>query len=142
AGERVEGPAVARRHDVEMAVQMHTRPRRTPAAATDDVDARMTGRVLGQPFGGEVLRLEAAVAKATADQFGAVGVTLARRIDRRQPDQLAREVDNFVSGGVDCCEHMVSSDHDREHSPACPARPPGAVANVTIPCTVSDTDLV
>ena len=52
-------PAVAGRHDVEMAVQVDDRPR--PAAPrADDVDARMPRRVLGAPLGGDILDVEAA----------------------------------------------------------------------------------
>ena len=55
AAERIDRPAVAGRHDVEVAVEVNDRTARPPRRDADDVHARMARGVLGAPFGGDVL---------------------------------------------------------------------------------------
>ena len=88
AAERIARPAIAGRHDVEVAVQVHDRVRRAPAPRADDVDARVAAGVLGTALGGEVLDLEGAALQAIANQARAVVVGLAGRVDRRNADQI------------------------------------------------------
>src|SRR4029077_4341776 len=58
SAERIAGPAVTRGHHVEVAVEVDHRPRPLSRPGADDVDAGMTGGVLGTAFGSEVLDLE------------------------------------------------------------------------------------
>src|SRR6185503_5297609 len=83
--ERINGPAVACGHHVDVAVEVHDRS--GPAAPrADDVDARVTGGMLGAPFRGDVLDVVRAPREIVADEMRARVVGLARRIDGRNPE--------------------------------------------------------
>ena len=68
---RVHGPALPRRHHVDMAVEVDAGPRPAALAPGDHVDARMARGVAGRAFGAQVGDLEAAAAQPLADQLGA-----------------------------------------------------------------------
>src|SRR4030095_5034668 len=61
----------------------------------------------------EVEGLEPARRQATPNQLRAVGVTIAGWIHRRQPDQLAREIDDFIGSIVDRLEYAFRSVHEK-----------------------------
>jgi hypothetical protein len=81
-------PALAGRHDVEMAVQVHDGVRRASMAGSDDVDARVPQCVLGKAFGREVFDLEGAALEAISNEVGAVVVSLTGRIDGRNANEI------------------------------------------------------
>ena len=69
---RIARPALAGRHDVEMAVQVHDRVRRASMPGPDDVDARVALGVFGKAFGREVLDIESAALQTIANEVRAV----------------------------------------------------------------------
>ena len=114
AAERLHRPAVAGRHDVEVAVQVHAGPRVPPAANADHVDARVVGPVLGKPVGRVELCLEAEPAERVADAAGARFVGLAGRIDGRDGDEVGGERDQLAGEGVDRLEEPIEITGHRE----------------------------
>jgi hypothetical protein len=111
AAERIDRPAVARRNDVDVAVQMHHRPARGSAALADDVHAWITGGVLGPPVGRDVLDREAAARQPIADQPRAWLVRFAGRVDRRHADQIDRKRHDLVGRALDFGDHAVGRFH-------------------------------
>ena len=107
AAERIDGPAVAGRHDVDVAVQVHDGGPGPPRAAADDVHARIARRVLGPAFGGEVFDVERRAREVVAEKARALLVRLARRIDGRDADEIGRELDDLVDRAVDFGDHAV-----------------------------------
>ena len=94
AAERVDGPALAGRYDVEVSVQVQGRPRLAAASPAENVDLR-TLRVVAGPL--DVLGLEAVGLQTDADQLGAFPVGVAGRVDARNADQLGREPGRFLT---------------------------------------------
>jgi hypothetical protein len=93
AGERVDAPAPAGLDHVEMAVEMDARARATPLVARDQVDPRIAIAVAEGAFGAQIADLEAATPEAIAEQARAGAVGVARRVDGRDLNQLARQLD-------------------------------------------------
>src|SRR5204862_1494615 len=110
AGKRSHRPAAARRHDVEVPVQVHDRARSASSGA-DDVDARMPGRVLGPPSGGDVLDGEAAPRETLADEARAGGVLVAWRIDRRNPNEIGRVLHDLIGCAIDLFDDAIRLGH-------------------------------
>src|SRR5882724_782050 len=77
SGERVDGPAAAALYDIDVAVEMHTRPRRGALAARNDIDARVALAVAGSARRVHILHGEAAGAQAFADELRAASIGLA-----------------------------------------------------------------
>ena len=86
--ERVDGPAFAGRHDVDVAVQVERGSRGATASPAQDVDLR-TLRIVAWPA--EVLGLEAVRLEPDAEELSAFPVGVAGRVDGRNADQLRRE---------------------------------------------------
>ena len=80
---------------------MHAGARRAAVETGDDVDARIAVRIARCSLGTDELGLEAALAQALADIFGAGPVCLPRRIDGREADQFGGERDQIVDPVVD-----------------------------------------
>ena len=100
AGKWIHGPPAPGRHDVEVAVEMHGGSERAATLQAHDIHARMGACVLRAALGGEVFDLESDARELVADQAGAVVVRVTRRVDGGHADQLDREVDDLVGGGV------------------------------------------
>ena len=96
APEWIERPPGARRHHVEMAVEVHVGMRRASRLGPDDVDARVGARVLRPAFRGVILDIEPARREPRADQTGTIEVVLARRVHRRHANERGREIDDLV----------------------------------------------
>ena len=75
AAKRIDRPAVAGRHDIEVAVEMHDRPIAPPPPRSDDVDARVGAGVLGTSLSRVVFDLEPTGAQRRANQSCAVVCT-------------------------------------------------------------------
>ena len=99
ARERIDRPAAARRDDVEMPVQVND-PARPATSAADNVDARISRCVLGPAFGREILHDEAALREIVADEVRAGLVLVARRIHRRNADQIDGVLHDFIASSI------------------------------------------
>src|SRR5262249_24440161 len=124
----VNGPARARRHDIRVPVEMHHRAARRRPSRADDVHAWITRGVLGPALGGEVLDLESIAPQTVADEPRARLVRLARRVDRRNPHQLAGEGDELVDRAVDLADYAVDDvaahrSPKKYRTPNCTSRP-------------------
>ena len=73
----------------------------------DDVDARMALGVLGKAFGREVLDIESAALQTISDEVRAVVVSLTRRIDRRNANEIGGERDSFRRRRIDLSEDAI-----------------------------------
>ena len=91
AGEWIERPPIAGRHDIDVPVQVDDRSAAAPARG-DDVDAGVTGRMLGPAVGDDVLDVEPALPQVIAEKAGARLVLVARWIDCRNPHEIHREL--------------------------------------------------
>ena len=112
AAEGIDSPAIAGGHHVDVAIEVDDRARAT-APGTDDVDPRVTGRVLGASLGGDVLDLERAPREELADEPRAGLVLLARRVDGRDPHEIGGELHDFVGGAIDFGQDAFDGQHDR-----------------------------
>ena len=90
-----------------MAIEVQGRPCAAAAPHADDVDSRVTGRVLGQAVRGVVFDVESTLLQAVADEARALFVCLTRRIDCGDADQIGGEPDDFVRGIVDRGQHAI-----------------------------------
>jgi hypothetical protein len=63
--------------------------------------------VAGRTRGAHISGFEAIRLQAPADEFGASRVLLARRIDRREADQVARQSDEFPLASIDRLEQCL-----------------------------------
>ena len=110
AGKRIHRPAAARRHDVEVPVQVHDRARPTPPGA-DHVDTRVPRRVLGPAFRGDVLHSKAAPPEIAADKTRTRLVFVARRIHRRNADEIDHVLHDLIGGPIDFGNDAVGVSH-------------------------------
>ena len=107
ARERVDRPAVTRRHHVEVAVQVEPRASRNGRSPPHDVHPRVCGGVLGASLGLHVLHREARLLQPPSDQLRAVAVARSRGIHRGDADHLRREGHDFVARGLHFGEDAV-----------------------------------
>ena len=107
AAKRIDGPSVAGRHDIEMSVEVHEGSRLRAGAEPYDVDSRVTARVFRAIESRDVLDVELELRKPFADEPGARFVRFARRIDRRYPDEILRELDDLACRSIDFGEHAI-----------------------------------
>jgi hypothetical protein len=101
SGKRLEGPARAGLHDVDMAVEVHARSRQSALAARDHIEARPSLAVAGSTLGTHVREPEAAPREPAADEFRAGAIRFPRRIHRRKADQLPGELDELLAAPLD-----------------------------------------
>ena len=94
AAERIDGPALAGRYDVQVSVQVQGRPRLAASSPAENVDLR-TLRVVSGPL--DVLGLEAVRLQTDAEQLGAFPVGVSGRVDGWDADQLGREPGRFLT---------------------------------------------
>src|SRR5271156_2318998 len=97
SGKRLEGPARAGLHDVDMAVEVHARPRQSALAARDDIEARPALAVAGSPHGTHIRELEAAPRKPAADEFRAGAIRFPGRIHGRKANELPGKIDELLA---------------------------------------------
>src|SRR5207248_240844 len=69
------------------------------------------GRVLGPPFGGDVLDGEAAPRETLADEARAGGVLVAWRIDRRNPNEIGRVLHDLIGCAIDLFDDPIRLGH-------------------------------
>ena len=110
AGEWIERPPIAGRHDIDVPVQVDDRAAAAPARR-DDVHAGVTGRMLGPAVGDDVLDVELALPQVIAEKAGARFVLVARWIDGRNPHEIHRELHDLVGGAIDFRQNAVDSGH-------------------------------
>ena len=96
-----------------MPVEVEGRARALAAAQTEDVDLRAFRIASRAP---DVLGFETARFEPDAEQFGALPVGIAGRVDRRHADQLRREVRRLLTADGGLGQDPV--DQTRRHSGA------------------------
>jgi hypothetical protein len=96
ARKRVDGPPLAGRHDVDVAVEVDAAARTAPADPRDDVDPWIALAVAGRALGADVVDLEPAPGQTLPEVAGARPIAFARRIDGREAHELAGELDQRV----------------------------------------------
>ena len=106
AGKRIQTPAVARLHDVDMAVEMNARPAGRPLAPGDDIDAGVRFTVARRTFGTDILDRESARLQPPADELRTRPICLSRRVHRRKANQLARQFGEFFASAFDGFEQV------------------------------------
>jgi hypothetical protein len=109
-GKRIHRPAIARRHDIDMSVQMDDGPGAAPARA-DDVDAWVAGRVLGAALSRDVLDFETAARQAIAEKPRADFVVLSGGVDGRDAHQRLCELDDLVRRAIDFRDDPIDGMH-------------------------------
>ncbi len=107
AAEGVDRPAGSRRYDVEVAVEVHERPRPRALEQPDHVHPGMVGGVLRPPGCIHVVHGHSPGFEPASDGLGALRVRLARRVHGGDADELGREVDDLVAGALDLLEHAI-----------------------------------
>jgi hypothetical protein len=71
----------------------------------------MSQGVLGAAVGDYVLDLEIAPPEMVAEEVGARIVFVAGRVDRWNPDEIRRELDDFVRGAINLAKDQVRGTH-------------------------------
>src|SRR5581483_2666129 len=107
ARERIDGPPVARRNHVGVAVEVNDRTTRRSAARAHHVHAWKARGMLGPAVGDDEVDVEAGPLQPVADQPGGRFVRLPRRVDGRYPDQIDGERDDLVGRAIDLGDHAV-----------------------------------
>ena len=92
AGEGLDAPAVARRHHVEVPVQVEAGPGAVALEDAEDVRPRVAGRVLGASLRREDAHREAAANELVADRLRCVGVGFAGWVHGGNPHERRREI--------------------------------------------------
>ena len=94
-------------YHVDVAVEMHARPRASTFQPGDDVGAGVTRAVTRRALTANIGDREAAAGQAVADQAGARPVGVPRRIDGRDPHQRLGQRDQLRGFSLDALEQSV-----------------------------------
>ena len=95
--EGVGGPALPDLDHVDVAVEMHARPRARALAAGDEVPARVPVAVAGRALGAHELGPEAERLQPARDELADLAVVLARRVDGRDAHQRLGQRDQRLA---------------------------------------------
>jgi hypothetical protein len=97
---RVDRPARARLHHVDVAVEVHARPGTAALAARDYIDPRIALAVARRSFGTHIIQHEPAPLEPLADELRARPVSLARRVHRGIAHERTSELHQLLAPGV------------------------------------------
>ena len=109
AGEGVDGPARAGRHHVDVTVQVDAGA--LPIEAAQHIHPRMARAVVGMVFSDQVLHGHARRLQAIAQQFCALAIVFAGRVDRGNSDQLAAQLHHLFGSAIYLGKHPLARVH-------------------------------
>ena len=107
AGERIDAPAFAGLHHVDMRVEMHGGARAAAVETGDHIGAGIAVGVAGRAFAAHIFDAEAALFQPRAEIFGAGRIGFAGRVDGREADQIGGQRDEVVDALVDRFQELL-----------------------------------
>jgi len=97
SAERIDRPAVAGLHDIDMGVEMHAGAGRSALTARHNVPTRIAVAVAGRAVGADHFNVEPPLLQPRRQIFADLQIGLAWRIERRDADQVLGQRDQLVA---------------------------------------------